>query len=73
MKTEKLIKMANDISNYFNADPDKVVAAEGMKSQILHTWEPRMRKALLEYAQTDGTALSVLARDALARIQAELK
>ena len=73
MKLERLIKMANDISNFFDAESDKNIAALGIKDHITHSWEPRMLKALLEYAQKDGTELSVLARDAVNRIQAEAK
>ena len=63
--------MANDISTFFDAESDKNIAAIGIKDHITHTWEPRMLKALLEYAQQDGAELSVLARDAVKRIQAE--
>ena len=47
MKIERLIKMANDISNYFNAEPDRKDAIAGVKNHIAHSWEPRMRKALI--------------------------
>lgn len=73
MKLERLIKMANDISNFFDAETDKNIAALGVKDHITHSWEPRMLKALLEYAQKDGAELTVLARDAVSRIQAEAK
>ena len=73
MKLERLIKMANDISNFFDAETDKNIAALGVKDHITHSWEPRMMKALLEYAQKDGAELTVLARDAVSRIQAEAK
>jgi formate dehydrogenase subunit delta len=73
MKVEKLVKMANDISNFFDSESDKNIAAIGVKDHITHTWEPRMLKLLLEYAQKDGAELSVLARDAVNRIQAEAK
>jgi formate dehydrogenase subunit delta len=69
MKIEVLIKMANDISNYFNADSDKDIAAEGMKNHISRNWDPRMRKAILEYCQQDGSGLSPLAKAALAKIK----
>lgn len=73
MKTERLIKMANDIGNFFDSESDKNVAANGIKNHIKNTWEPRMRKTLLEYAQTDGAELSALVRDAVNRLQAEAK
>lgn len=73
MKLERLVKMANDISNFFDAETDKNVAAQGVKDHITHSWEPRMLKALLDYAKNDGSDLTVLARDAVNRIQAEVK
>jgi formate dehydrogenase subunit delta len=68
MHIERLIKMANDISNYFNSDPDKVTATEGMKNHLLRTWEPRMRVAIIEYSKTDGSELSDLAKAAVAKL-----
>ncbi|MFZ2725277.1 MAG: formate dehydrogenase subunit delta [Methylococcaceae bacterium] len=68
MHIERLIKMANDISNYFNSDPDKTTAIEGMKNHLLRTWEPRMRLAIIEYNQNDGSELSDLAKAAVAKL-----
>lgn len=72
MKIERLIKMANDIGNFFDSESDKNIAANGVKDHIKRSWEPRMRKALLEYAQTDGSELSLLVRNAVSQLQAEI-
>lgn len=64
-KTEKLVKMANDISNFFNAESNKTLAAEGVKKHIMRAWEPRMRKEIIEYSQKDGAGLSTLATEAI--------
>lgn len=71
MKIEKLIKMANDISDFFNAETDKEIAAEGVKKHILRAWEPRMRKEIITYYQQDGSALSNLAKAAIAKLDQE--
>jgi formate dehydrogenase subunit delta len=68
MKTERLIKMANDISDFFNAESDKDTAAEGVKNHILRVWEPRMREAIIAYAKQDGSGLSELAKTAVGRL-----
>jgi formate dehydrogenase subunit delta len=69
MHIERLIKMANDISNFFAAEPDQQVAVEGIKNHISRNWEPRMKKAIIECLQNDsGTDLSELARQAVARL-----
>ncbi|MDD2722675.1 MAG: formate dehydrogenase subunit delta [Methylovulum sp.] len=69
MKTDRLIKMTNDISDFFNAEPDKEIAAEGVKSHIMRVWEPRMRLAIIAYSQESGEGLSELAKVAVARLK----
>ena len=68
MKTERLIKMANDIGDFFNAESNKEIAAEGIKKHIQRSWDPRMRSAIIAYCKEDGTALSDLARTAVSRL-----
>ncbi len=70
MHIEQLIKMANDISNFFDADPDKQIAAEGMKNHLSRNWERRMRQAIIKYCQEDGSELSSLAKAAIAKLAA---
>ena len=70
MKIDRLIKMANDISDFFNAEPDKQLAAEGVKNHIQRSWDPRMRKAIIAYCQEDGSALSALAKSGIALLPA---
>ena len=69
MKIEKLVKMANDISAFFDADPDKTIAAAGVKNHISRSWELSMRQAIVEHLQNhDGEGLSPLAKTAVAQI-----
>ena len=68
MKIERLIKMANDISDFFNAESDKEVAVEGVKNHILRAWEPRMRAAIISYCQENGEGLSDLAKAAVTKL-----
>lgn len=68
MKIERLIKMANDISDFFNAESDKEVAAEGVKNHILRAWDPRMRREIIAYVNQDGSALTTLAKTAITRL-----
>ena len=69
MKIERLIKMANDIGDFFNAESNKEIAAEGITKHILRSWEPRMRRDIIAYCQQDGSALSELARKAVSRLE----
>ncbi|MDD5266946.1 MAG: formate dehydrogenase subunit delta [Methylococcales bacterium] len=69
MKIERLIKMANDIGDFFNAESNKEIAAEGITKHILRSWDPRMRRDIIAYCQQDGSALSELARKAVSRLE----
>jgi formate dehydrogenase subunit delta len=73
MHIEKLISMANDIADFFNAESDKDIAAEGVKKHIQRSWDPRMRKAIIEHYQTkNGEGLSPLTREAIKKISETL-
>jgi formate dehydrogenase subunit delta len=66
MNTERLIQMANQIGGYFDADPDRVAARDGVAEHIVRFWEKRMRRQL--YATLDvasGALLMPLVREAL--------
>jgi formate dehydrogenase subunit delta len=65
MHIEKLISMANDIADFFNAESDKEIAAEGVKKHILRSWDPRMRTAIIAHYQSNGEGLSPLAANAI--------
>ncbi|MDD1624512.1 MAG: formate dehydrogenase subunit delta [Methylococcaceae bacterium] len=69
MKIERLIKMANDIGDFFNAESNKEIAAEGITKHILRSWEPRMRRDIIAYCQQDGAGLSDLVRTAISRLE----
>jgi formate dehydrogenase subunit delta len=68
MKIERLIKMANDIGDFFNAESNKEIAAEGISKHILRSWDPRMRREIIAYCKEDGGALSDLVRKAISRL-----
>jgi len=60
--------MANDIANFFDAEPDKSVAAEGVRFHIARFWEPRMRRAIIEHVKQGGAGLSPTARSAIEKL-----
>lgn len=68
MQLQKLIKMANDISAFFNSESDKELAAEGVKNHILRSWDPRMRNQIIAYCQQDGKKLNPLAQQAVRKL-----
>jgi formate dehydrogenase subunit delta len=71
MDIEKLVKMANDIGNFFNAEPDREAAVSGVADHLHKFWDPRMRSALLAHYQAGGMGLCELSRSAVARLAGE--
>ena len=69
MHIEKLVSMANDIADFFNAESDKEIAAEGVKKHILRSWDPRMKKAIIKHYQEKGEGLSSLAAQAIKKLE----
>jgi formate dehydrogenase subunit delta len=58
MHLDHLIKMANQISSFFEAMPDADEAEEGIAVHIKKFWEPRMRRELMAHIDsTGGTGL----------------
>lgn len=68
MNLENLIKMANDIGRFFQAESDREVAVNSVADHLRRFWEPRMRRDLISYAQHDGAQLTELVREAVLRL-----
>ena len=69
MQIEKLIKMANAIGEFFNADPDKDAAVESIKNHLLRAWEPRMRREIIDYCRKDGNGLAEPVKQAVLKLE----
>ena len=65
MNIERLVAMANDIAAFFDAEPDKAVAAEGVRFHISRFWDPRMRREIIAHVQTGGEGLCATASSAI--------
>ena len=62
MNIDLLIKMANEISAYFAAEPDTEQAVKDVAGHLRRYWEPRMRRQIITYyAERQGAGLSDLA------------
>ncbi|QFY45101.1 formate dehydrogenase subunit delta [Candidatus Methylospira mobilis] len=68
MYIENLIKMANDISAFFQSEPDRELAVGGVRDHISKFWDPRMRNQIKLYYQAGGEGLSDLAKEAINRL-----
>ena len=63
MNPERLAEMANDIANFFHAEPDRAAAVDGVCNHLKKFWEPRMRRQIVAYLRDhDGAGMSELAR-----------
>lgn len=71
MDIGRLVRMANDIGNFFKAEPDHALAVDGVASHLKRFWDPRMRRELVAYLRQDGSGLSELAREAVRKLDAE--
>jgi formate dehydrogenase subunit delta len=65
MESADLIRMANQITDYFSVYP-KAEAIDGIAKHIHASWEPRMRNALKAYIEKDGEGLQPLFLEAMA-------
>jgi formate dehydrogenase subunit delta len=61
--------MANDIGNFFKAEPDRQVAVDGVSGHMKRFWDPRMRKAIVAHLDSGGDGLSDLAREAVSKLR----
>ncbi|MGB9089070.1 MAG: formate dehydrogenase subunit delta [Pseudomonas farsensis] len=46
MSNESLVKMANQIAHYFDSEPDRAKAVQGVRQHLLSFWTPAMRRQL---------------------------
>lgn len=70
MNSSNIIKMANNIGDFFKSEPDRELAVKGIEQHIKNFWEPRMRKQIIEYMQTGGDELMDIVKEAVIHIAA---
>jgi formate dehydrogenase subunit delta len=69
---EHLVKMANDIGNFFRAEPQREDAVAGIVNHISKFWTKRMREKIAAHMKQAGDAdLDELPREALLRLIAQ--
>lgn len=70
MKTDDIVRMANQIAAFFAAYP-KEEAVAGVHGHIRDFWEPRMKAELANYIKAGGKGLEPLVLEAAARLGAK--
>lgn len=68
MNIERLVRMANDIAQFFASESPPEEAAQQVAGHLAKFWDPRMRREIILHARAGGTGLSDLARDAVGRL-----
>lgn len=64
MKNSDLVRMANQITDFFGVYP-KPEALDGVAKHIHNTWEPRMRDELKKILESGGKGLNPLCIEAM--------
>lgn len=65
MNSEHLIRMANQIGTFFESQPDRNEALEGIAIHIKKFWEPRMRTELLAVLEGSCDMVNPFVQEAL--------
>ena len=65
MDQQHLVRMANNIGDFFEAMPDRQEALDGIAGHIKRYWEPRMRKEMMAYINAGGEGLNDIVREAI--------
>ncbi len=66
MDINNLVRMANQIGEFFSAYPDRKEALDGIANHIHKFWEPRMRGLILSHLSPEQTPeMSPLVRESL--------
>ena len=68
MNVQRLVAMANGISNFFGADPDPAAAAEQVAAHLKKFWEPRMREEIRRHVSQGGEGMSSIAIQAVKKL-----
>lgn len=66
MDIQHLVKMANNIASFFEAEPDASKGAKGIAEHLRNFWDPRMRHQILSHAdEHEGDGLKEIVLEAL--------
>ena len=71
MDAEYLVQMVNDIGNFFSPANPPAEAAKEIAAHIRRSWDPRMRKQIVEVWQGGAADFSDAGRAAIAILAAD--
>jgi formate dehydrogenase subunit delta len=74
MNIDLLIKMANEITSFWEGEVGQAKAATEVATHLKRYWEPRMRAQMIGYfEQRQGAGLNDIARAAVALLASQAK
>ena len=66
MDSQQLIKMANQIGQFFESMPDREAAEKDIATHLKRFWDPRMRRAIVACLETsEAASMSLIVREAI--------
>jgi formate dehydrogenase subunit delta len=65
MDIHHLVKMANQIGDFFAPYPDRGEVVNSIALHLKNSWDPRMRRQIIEYASNGGADLHDSVRQAV--------
>ncbi|OIQ89713.1 NADH-dependent formate dehydrogenase delta subunit FdsD [mine drainage metagenome] len=65
MHIENLVKMANQIGQFFEAEPDRNQAVKDIALHLKRFWDPRMRSAIIAHVDQGGAGLMEIVATAI--------
>jgi formate dehydrogenase subunit delta len=68
MQTEDMVRMANQISDFFKSYTEKE-AIDGISDHISKFWEPRMRHDFFAHIEAGGDGLSELVKKSAIQVK----
>jgi formate dehydrogenase subunit delta len=74
MNIDHLIKMANEISSFWEGELGEDKAANDVATHLRRYWEPRMRAQMIQYLEErQGAGLSDVAKQAVTILASQAK
>ncbi|MBH3388062.1 formate dehydrogenase subunit delta, partial [Pseudomonas putida] len=54
MSSDNLVKMANQIAHYFDSEPNRALAVQGVRQHLQSFWTPAMRRQLAGWIEANA-------------------
>lgn len=69
MNVEHLVRMANQIGSFFEAESDRAAAVAGVADHLRRFWDPQMRTAIVAHRRAGGAGLSEIVIEAIKELE----